>query len=612
MPVLLVLSLLASTAALAADVPEVIQHQGRLFDGVGVPLDGSNDLDFKLFDAPAGGVEVWAEAHSLDFTDGYFSVDLGQTDPIDDATVNHDELWLEISVNSGPPLTRMPVNSVPYAVRANGAVHAESADTAALATTAQSVSGGVVDASELQINGTTVIDGSGTIIAPSTAPGSLGSLTCSTDEVALWNGTDWVCGPNNPSHDHDASQIATGTLDVQRLPIGTGANEVAAGDHLHALSTLTGQLTESQLPGTFDSLAVAAMGGAGNGNPLNHDRYSDAEAVTAMGAAGSGNPLNHSRFSAGEAVSAMGGVGNGNPLNHARYADAEAVSAMGGVADGNPLNHDRYDDAEAVSATASSYVDVSGDTMSGALTVNNTVNGLRYYMRDTRAVDDPPTAFNHEVRFEFKARGTVGAPGSGTYSGHITFAPWADNSGDAHHQLNLNEGGIFWRQGQPQSGSWGAWTRVWTGDDEAGNSTQDILAYVQKTACENRRGAWVEGSGCQEYAYYTGQCQYNSCSCASGYHKCTFGDMFSGGFESLRRPGYNISGASYAWIAGNYISGSQDRMFYPWGYQNDYITCSGGAHFMWDARRNASGNNAWGCYYDTYTGAAAACCRDNQ
>ena len=47
------------------------------------------------------------------------------------------------------------------------------------------------------------------------------------------------------------------------------------------------------------------------------------------------------------AVSAMGAKAANNPLNHDRYTDAEAVTAMGAKADNNPLNHDRYTDAEA-------------------------------------------------------------------------------------------------------------------------------------------------------------------------------------------------------------------------------------------------------------------------
>lgn len=84
------------------------------------------------------------------------------------------------------------------------------------------------------------------------------------------------------------------------------------------------------------------------------------------------------------------------------------------------------------------------------------------HVDDTRAVNSPPTTYDQEVAFDFKNRTTVGAPGSGTYSGMMTFAPWADNTGDASHQINFNEGGLYWRQGQPSAGSWGTWYEILT------------------------------------------------------------------------------------------------------------------------------------------------------
>ena len=104
------------------------------------------------------------------------------------------------------------------------------------------------------------------------------------------------------------------------------------------------------------------------------------------------------------------------------------------------------------------------------------------------------------------------------------------------------------------------------GGSETGTAADDIKAYIQKMMCENRRGVWVDGTGCTEFAYYTAQCVYGSCSCAANYHMCSLVDMFSGGFQSLRRPGYDIStvsGVAYAWVAGAYTS-EKDKFFYPW------------------------------------------------
>jgi len=87
-------------------------------------------------------------------------------------------------------------------------------------------------------------------------------------------------------------------------------------------------------------------------------------------------------------------------------------------------------------------------TLEGALKGNIRV-------KDTRNDNDLPGKFNQEVSFDFKDRSTVGVPGAGTYSGMITLAPWvADGTGGFHHQLNFNDGGIFWRTGQTAIALW--------------------------------------------------------------------------------------------------------------------------------------------------------------
>ncbi len=107
---------------------------------------------------------------------------------------------------------------------------------------------------------------------------------------------------------------------------------------------------------------------------------------------------------------------------------------------------------------------------------------------DTRNSDFAPNTFDNEVAFEFKARGSIaGTPGSGTYGGLMTLAPWGDNSGDLHHQLFFNNGGIFYRTGQPDNTSWNGWSQVLT----SGNISSNINGttnYVPKFTSANTIG----------------------------------------------------------------------------------------------------------------------------
>lgn len=119
----------------------------------------------------------------------------------------------------------------------------------------------------------------------------------------------------------------------------------------------------------------------------------------------------------------------------------------------------------------------------------NTVQLKHLQVEDTRSVNDAPTAFNNEVAFDFKDRSVVGVPGSGTYSGMMTIAPWGDDSGDASHQINFNEGGLYWRQGQPNSSSWGAWDQILTEGTANGNYIQNQTSVAQAGA-----GFWTAGT----------------------------------------------------------------------------------------------------------------------
>ncbi len=246
-----ILGLLCSTHALA--VPMQFSHQGRLLDGFGVPLDAPEDVTFRLYDAPSTGTMLWEEVHSaVDFQDGYFAATLGESTPLDSATFNGDTLYLAIQVGSGAELpTRVDLISVPYAVRASNA------DEAANVT-----AGAIIDAGEIRINGTTVIDSSGEISGASLPGGdgdTLGELTCGNGELAVFNGIAWACGSAD-AHTHSASEIDAGVLDIARLPIGGGSTQVAAGDHTHSygFSDIGGSAAIGQLPVGTGANNVAA------------------------------------------------------------------------------------------------------------------------------------------------------------------------------------------------------------------------------------------------------------------------------------------------------------------------------------------------------------------
>ncbi len=233
------------TPALASAVPLTLSHQGRVFDALGVPLDGAHDLDFAIYDVPTGGTALWTESQaSLSFDNGYFVTSLS----VDGALFAADELYLALSVDAGPEGDRLPLDSVPFAIRAGSAA---AADVATALTP-----GSVVDASEIRINGTTIFDGTpwqvlwGDI---ADRPVVLQDLGCATaDDVAVWDGSAWVCTQLS------ANAIKSGVFDVAQLPVGLSNVHVAAGDHGHTAVDVGAIPSGSSIPVGDDSSACTS------------------------------------------------------------------------------------------------------------------------------------------------------------------------------------------------------------------------------------------------------------------------------------------------------------------------------------------------------------------
>ncbi len=75
--------LFGATRAAAADVPMLINYQGRLTDPSGVPKDGTFTMKFTVVDAtdaPLG----WTETQMVQVDDGFFNVQLGSVTPFPD------------------------------------------------------------------------------------------------------------------------------------------------------------------------------------------------------------------------------------------------------------------------------------------------------------------------------------------------------------------------------------------------------------------------------------------------------------------------------------------------------------------------------------------------
>lgn len=136
-------------------IPAQFTHQGRLLDAEGVPLDGEATITFRVTNDETGGDELWEETITLTLTNGFYSAVLGADDvgnPLDTDVLSQAPVWLELQLDGEPAMfPRSAINAVPYAT---------------MATVAEEVAGGPVDASQIAVGGTPVVNELGEWVGP--------------------------------------------------------------------------------------------------------------------------------------------------------------------------------------------------------------------------------------------------------------------------------------------------------------------------------------------------------------------------------------------------------------------------------------------------------------
>ena len=115
---LALLGMLALGTAVSAQVPTILNYQGRLTDDTSNPVvDDQYSVIFTIYDGVS--TELWSESHKVITTDGFFSVQLGSNGtPLTADVFSDDERYLGITIETDPELTpRIRMITVPYAFR---------------------------------------------------------------------------------------------------------------------------------------------------------------------------------------------------------------------------------------------------------------------------------------------------------------------------------------------------------------------------------------------------------------------------------------------------------------------------------------------------------------
>jgi hypothetical protein len=113
-----------------AQVPKKMNYQGRITDNLtGMPLSGTHDMTFRIFDVQSAGTALWYESQTVESDSaGVLSVVLGNTEPLG---IDFDRaLWLEVEVDGEVLRPRRELTCVPYALYALEAGGVTSLDAA--------------------------------------------------------------------------------------------------------------------------------------------------------------------------------------------------------------------------------------------------------------------------------------------------------------------------------------------------------------------------------------------------------------------------------------------------------------------------------------------------
>ena len=115
----LLLTLLSSVGY--AQIPHKMNYQGYLTNAAGVPISGTVQMVFSIYNVSVGGTPLWVEPHSVPVSQGVYSVILGEGSSPTPINLPFDTTYyLGVQVGADPEMTpRKVLTSVGYAFRAS-------------------------------------------------------------------------------------------------------------------------------------------------------------------------------------------------------------------------------------------------------------------------------------------------------------------------------------------------------------------------------------------------------------------------------------------------------------------------------------------------------------
>lgn len=106
----------------SAEIPHLINYQGKLTETDGSPITATKQITFRIYDVLSGGTPLWEETQSITINKGVFNTMLGST--VDLNLPFNQPYYLEIKVDNEVMTPRQRIASAGYAFRAEEADYA--------------------------------------------------------------------------------------------------------------------------------------------------------------------------------------------------------------------------------------------------------------------------------------------------------------------------------------------------------------------------------------------------------------------------------------------------------------------------------------------------------
>lgn len=176
---LFLIMVMALATVVTADVPKVLNYQGRLTDTSGAALDGPYNMVFTIYDQVEDGTGLWQELHidiyetEVIVSDGLFAVVLGEDSTIHNGVFDGSDRWLGIRIGSDSEIVpRVKLTSAAFSFISG---HAGTADTTGYAA---SIADNSVDSTKVEDGSIGFVD-----IAQNGAD---------SGQTMMWDGATWV------------------------------------------------------------------------------------------------------------------------------------------------------------------------------------------------------------------------------------------------------------------------------------------------------------------------------------------------------------------------------------------------------------------------------------